>query len=64
MTQSSLSDIKPMPKPGKVILRFKWFTIREWDAFYGWMEIDGGEGKAIPKTYLMRALARLWGAGV
>jgi hypothetical protein len=50
----------PMPQPGRVIMRFEWFTIREFDGHNLWIEVDGGEGMSFPKMELMGFLAKVW----
>lgn len=51
---------RPMPTPGKVIMKFEWFTIREFDGHHLWLEMDGGEGLAFSKAELMGFLAQIW----
>ncbi len=52
--------MKPMPKPGKIIARIEWFTLRLFDGHHFWLEMDGGEGMAVSKQEVMGFLAKVW----
>lgn len=55
-----IRQLPKLPTPGKVIMQFEWWTIREFDGHHLWLEMNGGEGMAIRKEILMGFLSKLW----
>lgn len=45
---------------GRVILKLKCFTIKEYDEDSLWLEKDGGEGMTFGKSELMVFLGDIW----
>jgi hypothetical protein len=60
MVRREMTESLPELCNQKVIMRFEWFTIREFDGHHLWLEIDGGEGMQFRKDELMGFLSKIW----
>ncbi len=60
MTREPEHTLKPFPMPGKTLMRFEWFTIKEFNGHELWLEVDEGEGMSFPKAEMMGFLAKIW----
>ena len=55
-----MTKLKPIPMPGKLLFKFEWFSVYEFDGHHLWLEMDGGEGMAFTKQEMMGFFNKIW----